>query len=405
MTVPATPTGTQGPDISQLAGESLASSPFPAPRSSDFRVYIDPGVYAAMLAHASEDVSFEICGVLVGDWGRDTDGPFVNVKNYIRCDSAEKKFAEVTFTHESWSLINRDMDTKYQDQRIVGWYHSHPNFGIFLSDRDFFIQQNFFSGPGQIALVIDPVRKIEGVFEWRGGVTVPTPQYWVGSKLQLAPSGAGTEMPQMDGVPAMDGTTAAGAAPVASHSTTLLLLSGLCLFMCGWLLADWAQSSAQRRRDLDETMTHYGMWRVMRPDLEAGLQKCDQNLRRTVARLVPLAEDHLKRLTTEVAAEKDEAKQAALKKSVDKLTVDWREANLAMVDTMQYLEFLQKAYADTPEEREALLRFVVKNRMELQSQGLLPPDPAPKRKDTDSDKKPTDKDPKDKKQPAPQSRS
>src|SRR5881394_1856696 len=105
---PSTASGSNGPDVAQLAAENLATGVFPAPRKSDFRVYFDPQVYGATLAHAAEDVSFEICGVLVGDLSRDADGPFVNVRNYIRCDSAEKKFAEVTFTHESWSHINKE---------------------------------------------------------------------------------------------------------------------------------------------------------------------------------------------------------------------------------------------------------------------------------------------------------
>ena len=61
------------------------------------------------------------------------------------------------------------MDTKFTDRDIVGWYHSHPNFGIFLSDRDCFIQDHFFNGPGQIAYVVDPVNGVEGVFAWRNG--------------------------------------------------------------------------------------------------------------------------------------------------------------------------------------------------------------------------------------------
>src|SRR5262249_31788881 len=140
---------TRHPDIGQLQDQSLSQQLFPV-RSSPFRVYFDANAYAAMSAHAAENVTYEICGVMVGNWFRDEHGPFVHVNNYIRCDNATKKFAEVTFTHESWALINSEMDSKFQDQRIVGWYHSHPNFGVFLSDRDMFIQQNFFNGPGQI---------------------------------------------------------------------------------------------------------------------------------------------------------------------------------------------------------------------------------------------------------------
>jgi hypothetical protein len=47
---------------------------------------------------------------------------------------------------------------------LVGWYHSHPNFGVFLSDHDQFIQKNFFKENGKITIVIDPIRGKKGWF-------------------------------------------------------------------------------------------------------------------------------------------------------------------------------------------------------------------------------------------------
>ena len=38
------------------------------------------------------------------------DHPAARVTDYIRCESATSKFAEVTFTHESWSQINEEME-------------------------------------------------------------------------------------------------------------------------------------------------------------------------------------------------------------------------------------------------------------------------------------------------------
>jgi hypothetical protein len=54
------------------------------------------------------------------------------------------------------------------DARIVGWYHSHPGFGVFLSDHDTFIHNNFFSSPQQVAWVYDPHSDEEGCFGWDG---------------------------------------------------------------------------------------------------------------------------------------------------------------------------------------------------------------------------------------------
>src|SRR5260370_28351362 len=55
--------------------------------------------------------------------------------------------------------------------KIVGWYRSHPGFGVFLSEHDLFIQENFFSGPHQVAWVYDPHTDEEGCFGWVGGKT------------------------------------------------------------------------------------------------------------------------------------------------------------------------------------------------------------------------------------------
>jgi hypothetical protein len=61
------------------------------------------------------------------------------------------------------------MDRDYPDKRILGWYHTHPGFGIFLSDMDVFIQENFFPEPWQAAFVYDPKAKEEGIFLWKQG--------------------------------------------------------------------------------------------------------------------------------------------------------------------------------------------------------------------------------------------
>ena len=51
------------------------------------------------------------------------------------------------------------MDAEHSEERIVGWYHTHPGFGIFLSGMDLFIQDHFFNLPWQVAFVYDPLRR------------------------------------------------------------------------------------------------------------------------------------------------------------------------------------------------------------------------------------------------------
>ncbi|MFX0030715.1 MAG: hypothetical protein ACFE8B_15995 [Candidatus Hermodarchaeota archaeon] len=47
---------------------------------------------------------------------------------------------------------------KNENLRIIGWWHSHPNFGCFLSSIDLLTQKSFFNKAYQIALVVDPIR-------------------------------------------------------------------------------------------------------------------------------------------------------------------------------------------------------------------------------------------------------
>lgn len=346
-----------GPDVIQLEQESLAAATFPVPRSTPFRVYFDPQTYQQMIAHATEDVSVEICGVLVGDWGRDPDGPFVTIRNYVRCDSASKKFAEVTFTHESWSHINKEMDTKFQEQRIVGWYHSHPNFGIFLSDRDLFIQQNFFSGPGQIALVIDPVRKIEGVFEWRKGNAVPTPHFWVGDRVLLAPPGSGvTGMPESPLGATVDAeevvsqySSDARNSNRLMPSSSMMMLAGMGLFLMGWLLAGW-RTESERRAIIEGTVAHFGVWKGLRPGLEEALVTNIRHVDAISTQLKALSADHLQRVKSEG--------EKADEKGADQQRQNWKRVLEALDDVRQNQRHVVQLYAFTPAEHDAVRRYV-----------------------------------------------
>ena len=64
---------------------------------------------------------------------------FVKVDATIDALYAEEKGTELTFTQETWDYIHKELESKHKGKKIVGWYHTHPGFGIFLSDRDLFI--------------------------------------------------------------------------------------------------------------------------------------------------------------------------------------------------------------------------------------------------------------------------
>ncbi len=132
-------------------------------------VFVTDQALRDMRAHAAEDTSNERAGILVGSAAASSEGTLVSIEAMIPALHTEAHRGSVTFTHETWTQINACKDRDYPDLRIVGWYHTHPGFGLFLSDYDKFIHTNFFSLPWQVALVVDPRAEESGVFVWRDG--------------------------------------------------------------------------------------------------------------------------------------------------------------------------------------------------------------------------------------------
>ncbi len=156
--------------------------PFPAPYKSEPRVYIEEETCKEIDSHANETTSVEICGVLIGEVRFDVSGNYLYVCGSIRGEKAKNSGANVSFTPETWDYIHKTREEKYPDYSIIGWYHTHPGFGIFLSDMDKFIQDYFFNMPYQIAMVIDPKANKKGIFTWQDGKIRPLQQCWVGNK-------------------------------------------------------------------------------------------------------------------------------------------------------------------------------------------------------------------------------
>jgi proteasome lid subunit RPN8/RPN11 len=146
---------------------------------------------AVVYPHVFANGDREVGGVLVGRAPRRGGLPLVT--GAIEALQADEQRATLTFTQDAWAHVHRTLDERFpEDEQIVGWYHSHPGFGIFLSGHDMFIHENFFSGDSQIALVVDPHAGTEGVFVWRDGEVVPlfeqpTPGGWEPVGAQPAP--------------------------------------------------------------------------------------------------------------------------------------------------------------------------------------------------------------------------
>jgi len=149
-------------------------------RADSTVVLVSEAVMAEIFFQLKSKAGVEAGGVLVGSAFVDLDRPLhaVVVRRGLLGDNSEGTPVSLKFTSDSWQSINSKLPGLPEEERnIVGWYHSHPGLGVFLSVRDHLTQRSFFTNPWQIALVVDPNRDTFGFFYGSEGLPAQTIVY------------------------------------------------------------------------------------------------------------------------------------------------------------------------------------------------------------------------------------
>lgn len=140
------------------------------PEHDGLRIYILSSALEGIYRHLVADTRREQGGVLLGKLCRDNSGePFVDITDYIEARHTESSGVHLHFTIATWKATDEERERRYpNDEKIVvGWYHSHPGLGVFVSAQDRRVHQQFLSW-WQTALVVDPVARDFGFFRTRG---------------------------------------------------------------------------------------------------------------------------------------------------------------------------------------------------------------------------------------------
>ena len=135
----------------------------------DKNIYISQPVYKEIHKFTQNKTTNESGGMLIGNVIEEFGKTNIIVNGFVEAKYCEATPTTLKFTHETWEYVHKEIDKKFRGQKIVGWIHTHPNFGIFLSEYDKFIHGNFFKEDYQIAYVVDPIQDIEGFYFWING--------------------------------------------------------------------------------------------------------------------------------------------------------------------------------------------------------------------------------------------
>lgn len=156
------------------------------PASDDHpMVIIERPAWEALWDHArSADV--EVGGLLVGEAFRDTatGRPVALIHGAIPALGGASSAVSFTFTPDAWDHLTAERDRSWPDLITVGWFHTHPDLGVFYSTTDRATQGAFFRQPWNIGIVVDPLARSDQVALFAGADSRRLPA----SDLVVAPA-------------------------------------------------------------------------------------------------------------------------------------------------------------------------------------------------------------------------
>ena len=250
-------------------------------QNDDVKVYIKQDVYKALEKLAASDTSKELGSILLGQYCQEHGKTHVIISKHIEAKYTDASAATLTFTHETWEYIHAEHEKKYPDLKIIGWQHTHPNYGIFLSNYDMFIQENFFNLPFQVAYVIDPVQNLRGFFQWKNDRIEKLKGYYiydeVGKPIKIQQAKPAKEAP----------------APAKTSRASTVLIALLCaLTVCLAIFALSINSKYNRQMEKQEQiLTQISSQQAQIQEQKAQIDKQDGLIQEQDATIDALKED------------------------------------------------------------------------------------------------------------------
>lgn len=120
-------------------------------------------------AHSNSNLDCEVGGALLGRAFRNNGRTYLEVRAAIPAVTEDHGPVHFTYTADAWSQLHKDRSENYPDLDIVGWFHTHPDLGVFYSSDDVVVHSAAFTLPWHVGMVIDPIRKETGFFGWNAG--------------------------------------------------------------------------------------------------------------------------------------------------------------------------------------------------------------------------------------------
>ena len=141
-----------------MGGMGMASDA-PLPDCAE-KVHVSSLALLKMLKHGRAGVPMEVMGLMLGQYV--VDYTINCVHGFDMPQSGTSVSVEAVDPVFQTKMLDMLQQTG-RGEMVVGWYHSHPGFGCWLSSTDMNTQSSFEAlNPRAVALVVDPIQSVKG---------------------------------------------------------------------------------------------------------------------------------------------------------------------------------------------------------------------------------------------------
>ncbi|HHW67502.1 MAG: hypothetical protein PWP07_153 [Epulopiscium sp.] len=128
-------------------------------------IYLEDYVYTYLYQYSKLNRGEEKGAALVGYYTEEFGEKMAIINGAIQFKSslAEDK---VLLTDEVLNEVKAKLNKYFPDRELMGWMHTQPGYGIFLTTQDIRLQKQFFGKPYQTLMIIDPIENMEAFFLW-----------------------------------------------------------------------------------------------------------------------------------------------------------------------------------------------------------------------------------------------
>lgn len=143
--------------LSEFVGFDLNSGPLP---DSSETVTISSLALLKMMKHGRAGIPLEVMGLMLGEFVDDYNVKIVDV--FAMPQSATGVTVEAVDPVFQTKMMNI-LKATGRHETVIGWYHSHPGFGCWLSSTDVSTQAEFERlCKRAVAVVVDPIQSVKG---------------------------------------------------------------------------------------------------------------------------------------------------------------------------------------------------------------------------------------------------